>query len=271
LYIAQQRGLFAKAGLDVRVEPAVSASAVVPDLVNGSVGVALGQWTSAFDAEASGVAKLKVIAPGNSGGPGLEELVTAAGSKITEAARLRGQVVAVNALDGLPQALTDDVLAAAGVPASAVRYIAVPFPSMASALSAHRVAAAFMVQPYLQQAAGKVRVLADVNDDPADQGIPVTGYYASAAWAASHAAELAAFTSALAEGQKTAVSDPAAARQAIAKYTGVSTAVAAKMALGTFPASVTADGLARVGTLMQRYGLLPTSAKVSTLASRMTS
>jgi NitT/TauT family transport system substrate-binding protein len=269
LYLAERRGLFARAGLDVRIESSVSASAVVPDLVNGSVSVALGQWTSALDAEAAGV-KLKVIAPGNSGGPGLEELVAAAGSGITGVGQLRGKVIAVNALAGLPQALTDSVLAAAGVPVSAVRYVAVPFPDMGAALAAGRVAAAFMVSPYLQEA-GSARVLADINAGPAGQGIPVTGYYASRAWAAAHAAQLAAFTRALAQGQRAAATDPAAARQAIAARTGVSAAVAARMALGEFPASVGAASLDRVGALMQRYGLLPAAVKVSALAAEMTS
>ncbi|MGH3250305.1 MAG: ABC transporter substrate-binding protein [Trebonia sp.] len=270
LYIAARRGLFARAGLDVRVESSVSASDVLPDLVNGSVSVALGQWTSALAAEAAGV-KLTVIAPGNSGGPGLEELVTAPGSGITRVGQLRGKVIAVNALSGLPQALTDSVLAGAGVPASAARYTAVPFPSMGAALAARRVAAAFLVAPYLSQAAGQVRVLADVDDGPVTRGIPVTGYYASKAWAGAHKAQLAAFTRALAQAQEIAAADPAAARQAIAAYTGVSGAVAAKMALGVFPASASAAGLDRVGALLQRYGLLPASARVSALVSEMTS
>lgn len=268
LYIAERRGLFARAGLDVRIESSVSASAVVPDLVNGSVSVALGQWTSALDAEAAGV-RLTVIAPGNSGGPGLEELVAGAGSGITGVGQLRGKVIAVNALAGLPQALTDGVLAAAGVPASAVRFVAVPFPDMGAALAAGRVAAAFMVSPYLEEA-GPARVLADVNAGPAGQGIPVTGYYATRAWGAAHAAQLAAFTRALAQGQRAAATDPAAARQAIAARTGISAAVAARMALGVFPASVGAAGLDRVGALMQRYGLLPAAAKVSALVAEMT-
>lgn len=269
LYIAGQRGLFARAGLNVRIESSVSASDVVPDLVNGSVAVALGQWTSALDAAAAGV-KLTVIAPGNSGGPGLEELVSGPGSGITTVAALRGKVVAVNALAGLPQALTDSVLAARGVPVSAVRYVAVPFPDMGAALAAGRVAAAFMVSPYLEEA-GPVRVLADVNAGPAGQGIPVTGYYASRAWAGSHAAQLAAFARALAAGQQIAAADPAAARQAVAASTGVSAAVAARMPLGVFPVSVSVAGLDRVGALMQRYGLLPASAKVAALVSGMTS
>lgn len=270
LYIAEQRGLFAEAGLDVRIESSVSASDVVPDLVNGSIGVAAGQWTSALDAGNAGV-KLKVIAPGNSGGPGLEQLVTRPGSGITRVAQLRGKVIAVNALSGLPQALTDAVLAASGVPASAVRYTAVPFPDMAAALASGRVAAAFMVAPYLTQAGAAVKTLADINDGTTTKGIPVTGYYTSRAWAAAHAAQLAAFSRALAQGQQIAAADPAAARVAVAKYTGVSAAVAARMALGTFPAAVSPAGLERVGALLQAYGLLPASTNVSALASGMTS
>lgn len=269
LYLGAQRGLFKAAGLDVRIESSVSASDVVPGLVNGSVAVALGQWTSALDAAAGGV-RLTVIGPGNSGGPGLEEIIAAPGSGITRISQLRGKTIAVNALAGLPEALADSVLAARGIPAAAVRYTAVPFPAMAGALRAHRVAAAFMVQPYLQ-AAGQLTVLADVDQFPAARGIPVTGYYAARTWAARHKAELAGFARALSRGQRLAAADPAAARQAIARYTGISPAVATAMPLGTFPLSIDPAGLERVGDLMRRYGLLPHAVSVTALATGMTS
>src|SRR5919201_979377 len=41
LYIAQDRGLFAKAGVRVRIDSSVSAAAVLPALVHGSVDVSL--------------------------------------------------------------------------------------------------------------------------------------------------------------------------------------------------------------------------------------
>jgi NitT/TauT family transport system substrate-binding protein len=269
LYLGAERGLFRAAGLDVRIEPAVSASDTVAGLASGSVAVVLGQWTSALDAAAAGVG-ITVIGPGNNGGPGLEELVTVPGSGVTSLSGLRGKTIAVNALSGLPQALTDSLLAAGGVPATAVRYTAVPFPEMAAALRAHRAAAAFMVQPYLRLAGG-LTVLADADRFPATRGIPVTGYFTSRSWAAGHRAELARFAAALRRGQQLAAADPAAARQAIARYTGISPAAAAGMPLGTFPASVTAAALERVGDLMRRYGLLTGRASVTALATGMTS
>src|ERR1700677_877135 len=47
LYIAQDDGLFARAGLDVTIESSVSASDPVSGLLDGKVDVSLGQWTTA--------------------------------------------------------------------------------------------------------------------------------------------------------------------------------------------------------------------------------
>src|ERR1700678_1213119 len=107
LYIAQDDGLFRAAGLRVVIESSASAADAVPDLIGGSVDVALGQWTSALAAGQAGV-DLEAVAPGNSAAPGLEELVTGTRSRITSLRQLAGQTVAVNALSGLSQALAEN-------------------------------------------------------------------------------------------------------------------------------------------------------------------
>ncbi len=48
LYIAQQDGLFTAAGLHVKIVPVASGGDVLASLVNGSVDVDEGQWTSAI-------------------------------------------------------------------------------------------------------------------------------------------------------------------------------------------------------------------------------
>src|ERR1700760_4959000 len=45
LYIAQQRGYFAAAGLHVKIVPVASGVNALPELVRGSVDVDEGQWT----------------------------------------------------------------------------------------------------------------------------------------------------------------------------------------------------------------------------------
>src|SRR5579875_1058370 len=100
VYIAQQDGFFAAAGLHVTIVPVTSGAHVISDLVNGSVDVDEGQWTSGISAEAAGV-RLHALAPGNTGGPGLQELMIPQHSAITSPAQLRGKAVAVNVVPGL--------------------------------------------------------------------------------------------------------------------------------------------------------------------------
>jgi NitT/TauT family transport system substrate-binding protein len=268
LYIAEQRGLFAAAGLHVTIESSVSAADVIPDLLNGSVQVSLGQWTSAIAVAARGIG-LRALGPGNAGGVGLEEVVVAKHSPITSLAQLKGKTIAVNVLSGLSQLVTDSVLARAGISPSQVHYTPIPFTSTAAALAAHHVDAALMIQPYLAKAAQQVTELADV-DEGATADFPITGYVATAAWVQKNPTVAAAFSRALAEGQKIAAANRAAVNQAVVKYVGVSPQAAASMTLGAFPLAVSAADLSRVATLMQSYGLLPKSVDVATVAAGMT-
>lgn len=270
LYIAEQRGLFTAAGLHVTIEPSVSAADVVPDLLNGSINVSLGQWTSAIAVEARGI-QLRAIATGNSGGLHLEELVTAANSPIKTLSALRGKTIAVNAVSGLSQLLAESVLASAGVSASQVHFTILPFPSMGPALARHQVDAAFMIQPYLGQglAAHQVATLADI-DQGATADFPITGYVVTSAWAKKNPATLAAFVRALNQGQKLAATDRAAVNEAIVHYISITPQTAAKMVLGGFPLTVDPSQLQRVAALMQQYGMLGKSVNVGSLVSAMT-
>jgi NitT/TauT family transport system substrate-binding protein len=159
LYIAADDGLFARAGLRVRIASSVSAADVLAALVHGSVQVSLGQWTSALAAQARGM-RLRAVAAGNSGAAGLEQIVTAAGSQLTRPAQLAGKTIAVNALSGLSQMLTEAVLSADGVPPGSLHWVVIPFPEMAAALAGHKVDAAFMIQPYAL-AAEKTKTVAE--------------------------------------------------------------------------------------------------------------
>jgi NitT/TauT family transport system substrate-binding protein len=271
LYIAADDGLFARAGLRVTITPAVSASGVLAALTAGRTDVVLGQWTTAIGAEAAG-ARLAAIGAGNSGGPGLEELVTLPGSPVTRLSQLPGLTVAVNALRGLPQALTQTLLEDHGIPAGRVRFVAVPFPAMAAALRARRADVAFMVEPYLSQAQMSFGVteLADL-DQGATQDIPVTGYFTTRRWLSASPAA-AAFVRALREGQQIAATSRTAVEQALIRHLGITPEAAAVMSPGSYPTGpVDPVQLARVGDLMRSAGLLPPGTRVRAVALALTS
>lgn len=274
LYIAQMKGFFAAAGLHVTIKPVTSGSDAIADLVHGSVDVDQGQWTSDLGAEAAGVVKLHALAAGNAGAPGVEQLMVAPGSPLHSVKDLGGKTIAVNALDGLPQFLTDSILTANGISPSAVHFVAVPFPAMGKALLAHQVDAAFMIEPFVTQAEDTTGLvtLFDLNDGPLP-GLALTGYVTTQAWMARYPDTAAAFTAALARGQRVAATSRPDVEKALATYTTISKQTAAIMATGTFPQTVTTAALIRVGDLIQHeHGFKPgVSVNVTALAREMTS
>jgi NitT/TauT family transport system substrate-binding protein len=274
LYIAQTKGFFAAAGLHVTIKNVTSGRDAIADLIHGSVDVDQGQWTSDLGAEAAGVVKLHALAAGNAGAPGVEQLMVPPGSPLHSVKDLAGKTIAVNALDGLPQFLTGTVLSADGISPARVHFVAVPFPAMGKALLAHRVDAAFMIEPFITQAedsAGLV-TLFDLNDGPLP-GLALTGYVSTQAWMTRYPKTAAAFTAALARGQRLAATSRTDVQRALARYTTISKQTAAVMATGTFPQSVTTAALVRVGDLMQeQHGFKPgVRVNVTGLAREMTS
>lgn len=271
LYIAADDGLFTAAGLHVTITNTASATGTIPALASGKTDVVLGQWTTAIAAEAKGT-RLAALGEGNSGGPGLEQLVTSPGSPIGRLSQLAGKTIAVNALHGLPQLLTVRLLRDNGVPVSGIRFTPVPFPAMGAALAAHRVDAAFMVDPYLSRAEQKYGddELADL-DQGSTADIPVTGYYTTRAWQAAHPAAAAAFTAALRQGQQVAATSRAAVEQALVRHIGITRLVAAVMSPGIYPVGhVDPVHLERVADLMQAGGLLPRTANIPAIAQALT-
>ncbi len=75
LYIAQAKGLFAKAGLHVTIKPVVSALTVIPALLHGDVDVAGGQYPSYIATQAKGLAHMRVLAAGFALGPRVNEIL----------------------------------------------------------------------------------------------------------------------------------------------------------------------------------------------------
>lgn len=268
LYIAQQRGYFAAAGLHVTITPIVSSEAAIPDLVTNHVQVVFGNYVSDILAESAGVTKLRFVAAGNTSGPREQEVVVLPGSSITSPAQLRGKDIGVNALNNVGVLMIEAILSQYGVPASSVHFIDIPFPDEAAALAAHRVAAAYITDPFLTAAREKygVRTLFDCDSGPVSN-LPISGYVTTTAWAEKDPRTVAAFVSALEKGQALASSDRAAADAALSAFIGVPEKTAAAAAIGTFPVGqqVQTAPLQRLADLMLRYGMLKHSLNVATM------
>lgn len=257
LYVAAQRGYFGAAGLHVTILPTTGSGPVMTELLNGRLDVSFGNYVSFLSAQAAGVANLRILAAGNDAGARQLEIVTIPGSPVTSVAALRGKTIAVNTLQNVATLLVSSVLAARGVPPSAYKFTAIPFPDMAAALAAHRMDAGLLVEPFLTEAKGKyhLRTVADT-DQGQTAGFPISGYVVTAEWAGRYPHTAAAFVRALLRGQRAAGSSRAAIEQALPHYITIGPRVAAAMVTGDFPVSVDVAKIQHVADVMRQFGML---------------
>jgi len=257
LYIAQERGIFTAHGLHVKIQTIVSTDDVVADLLHGSVDVASGQVTSFIAAQAQGLGPFRVLASGLEMGPRVDEMVALKSSDIGSAGRLKGKTIAENAQSGNGELLTDALLTDYNVKLTAVALKVIPFASMAAALAAHRVDAAYCSEPYcteMQQQDGAM-VVGDLDQGRA-QGLLIGGYTATASWLKRYPHTAAAFAASIAEASEVADTSLAAAQHALIANLHINPTVADVMATGTFPTSVDPVKLQQVADLMLQFGEL---------------
>jgi NitT/TauT family transport system substrate-binding protein len=257
LYIAQAEGLFARAGLHVTIKPVVSAAAVIPAMLHGSVDVDGGGYVSYIGADAAGIARMRILAAGFALGPHVNEIITAANAPIRTLADLKGKTIAVNQLGAVGADLVYSALAAYGITPAQVHLIAMPFPQMPAELAAGKIAAAYETEPFVTEAVEKygAQELADM-DNGSTQDFPLTGYAALGSWVSRYPRTAAAFTEAIEQGNAIASTNLAVLQQVLAQDLHLSSNIAGVMATGTFPTSANLVQIQRAADLMLQYGQL---------------
>ncbi len=131
LYIAQDRGLFARQGLHVRIEPIPSAQSVIADQLKGKVDISAGSYVAYIAAQAAG-ARFRILAQASTLAPNTRALVVTARSRVTTVAGLAGKKIGVNGVNSIGTLLVSALLSAHGISPATVRFIADPggFPAL---------------------------------------------------------------------------------------------------------------------------------------------
>jgi NitT/TauT family transport system substrate-binding protein len=240
-FIALDRGLFKARGLTVNFIAAASTQSAVAGQVAGTYDITGGNYVSYIQAQQQSQARLDIFAEGSVMGPGTQGIYTVPGSPVTTIDDLKGQTVAISAPDNILYLLTASLLAEHGVSPRSVHFATIPFSEMPAELESRAVSAAVLQEPY---ASDDEEDLGDVSLADLDQGattsFPVEGYAVTQQWAAKYPNTLAAFYTALEQGQQIADASRSAVEQAMenmpAPY-GVSVGTAAVMGLDSYPVS----------------------------------
>lgn len=265
LYIARDRGLFKKEGLDVTIQPVQQSIQALPALAKGQVDViASANYVTFLQADEKGTLDLRILAEGVRVAPHMMDVLVPKDSGIKSVADLAGKKVAVNILNNIQSLTLNAILDAQGVGRPVYRQIA--FPQMGPALERKQVDAVHAVEPFDSAIQGelKAKVLLDGGSAPV-QSLPISGYVTTRKFAAEHAKAATAFQSAIEAASKIAAQDPSAVRAELPKYTKVTADQAKSIGLPAYPASSDAAQLRRLTELMKKQGLLKKALDPATL------
>jgi NitT/TauT family transport system substrate-binding protein len=271
LYIAAVNGFFQQQGLTVKINSITGGEEGIPDLQSGKAQFVGGNYVSfvlaQIDGRANGKpADFRIVAPASQIQPGSNALYVLPDSPYRTVASLASHhaSIGLNTPRDVGQVLLGALMQDNGYAIGDIHQVIPPggFPAVMAMLKRGQVEAAWLPQPLgtmVQQQYGAVQ-LADFDQGPV-QNLPFTGYIASAGWARQHPNTVAAFTRAIAEGQRVADSNRGALETAMERYTGLQPLIADTMPFDTYPLTMADAELQRVSNAMYEFGLTPSLSK----------
>jgi NitT/TauT family transport system substrate-binding protein len=268
LFIAEEDGLFAKAGLHVKIVPVESSSTstVLPNMEAGKVDVASGQYTSYILPDAFGAAKVRILAAGYSLGPNVQVIMVRSHNDATSVTGLKDKTIALNATNSVTSDLLFNLLSTYGVLPRQVRLVVMPFPAMPAALAAGKIDAIYEIEPYVTEAEQQFgeEELADI-DSGANENFPVNGYGVLASWAAKYPHTAAAFARVIKQANSLAATNISVLQHVLSTALHLSPQVTDVMANGSFPTDADPVQLQRVADLMLKYGQIRRAFQVKSI------
>lgn len=265
IVVAQQEGLFAKNGLNVTLTPLQNASAEVP---------ALGRQfdlltTTPMDVLHAAQQGLKpVVVEGQTiEATGKESTGLMVSKGIASVSDLRGKTIAVPGLAGALYGSLIVELHSAGLSASDVKIVQVPFGNMFDQLKSGRIAAALTIVPYTGQmkAAGFTQLADPVLDLTGGHETPSAMWSAASSWAAANQATITKFRAAQQDALNWINANDAQARQLLVTQFHLPAAVAKIYPITEyFSFPVTAASLQQWVQPLESVGLLQSGGVTST-------
>jgi len=275
LYLAQKRGYFSNAGVDVRIVDYPSVQAELHALSAGQVDVAAGDYGNLFASRAAlQKTAYKILADGYDAAPGVVELMTMPNSPVKTPADLANRFIGAPNTDLVPAppsapnslviASATSVLRSYQVNMSGVTWKNISEQQEISELVHGQLHAVLLTQPYIYQAqlAGAVELLDACSG--ATAGIPLSGYFTSTSWPRDKATEVAAFRAGLTQAAAQA-SMPGPVQKVLPHYAKLSKQEAPLITTGVYPLSTVTGNLQRTADLLWSTGMISRQLNVATM------
>ena len=256
-FYALDQGFYKKAGLDVSIERITNGPAIAAAVVSGAVDIGFSNLVSLAIAYKKGV-PITLIAPAGmySSKAPTSTCQVALNSPIKTAKDMNGKIFATNGLKNIgefgPRAWID----ANGGDSSTVKFVEMPFPDMAGALTAGRIDAALMAEPTRTEAQGQTRFLSNCYDGIGSSYM-IGAYFTTVAWATAHPDLVRKFQTAMRDTAIWADKNTAASAVILARVSKMNPEIAAKMYRSVYPEKLEASAIQPIINVTAKYGGLP--------------
>ncbi|MGA2393919.1 MAG: ABC transporter substrate-binding protein [Candidatus Lustribacter sp.] len=255
---AREIGSFAKAGIDVTLQEIAYGSALATAVAAGAADIGIATITTLALAHSRNV-PFVIVAPGaefNAARKPTGFLMVGNQTGIKTAKDMAGRVVGTPGLATMGDYGVRYWVDANGGDSSTLKFQEMPFSQMPAAFATGRIDAAFIGEPYLEEAMKVAHPLAR-EMDALGKDYVITAWFATTSWAAAHPDLVARFGAALAEASAWAAKNPSKCIDILAKQFKVDPATIQPGNLATFPPKITPDLIAAEVQMTARYGKFP--------------
>jgi NitT/TauT family transport system substrate-binding protein len=212
-----KKGFFQAQGLDINKRTLQSGNDVVLAVANHNGEIGYLGWVPMMIARTTGI-KLTAVAAseveGTSVNDNWQNILVKGSSSIRTAKDLAGKTIAVNALKGVGEVMIKAALKKEGVDPGSIKLLALPFPSMRSALQNGQVDAIWVPEPFLSQALNNDGARIVMAPGPVlGKFWPIGGYAALAEWSKANPDLARKFRAAINQSLSYAQSHPSEIRE----------------------------------------------------------
>jgi NitT/TauT family transport system substrate-binding protein len=272
MFMATEKGFFKAEGLELETVPMAGGAVIVQGVTSGDLQFGWTNVISLYQARVAGF-DFKLIAGGASNVKGKNEshaILVGKNSPVKSAKDLEGKTVAVNTLNNIVHLMARAWVDKNGGASAKVKFVEVPFPQMEATLSAGKVDAISVHEPFVTAAVqkGGVGTLAR----PWGEVLPkflIASWFASEKWISKNQQTAQAFVRAINRGIDAIHADPEGSRAAMVKWAGLKPELAAKIALPVFEKNISEKDVQATIDLTQKYKLITKSINARDVISEL--
>jgi NitT/TauT family transport system substrate-binding protein len=218
LFYGKELGIFAKHGFDVELQPNPFGAAIASSVASNAVDVGYATVMTLAAAHVKGI-PFVIVSPANqfeASKPAGGKLV-AASAAVKTGKDLNGKTIGSPGLNTLGEYGVRAWVDANGGDAATLRFVELPFPEMSAAMTSGRIDAAFVAEPFLQQAEKANHVVA-LELDAVAKNFLVAGWFTTSDWAHGHADLVRRFDAGMREASDWAEKNPQLTLDILVKY-----------------------------------------------------